>query len=396
MNGKRQHIIAFYIGFLLIIAGFVSGRFLIVRPNRIESGTGIGMLAAFKDTFGLWAALFLFAAIMAFFSIRSGFRRPGLLALMLCILLAALVGLTGLAAKDALTGMESPARASLGFGFWLIFSGILLMIQGAAKIIDPQGSRAALILFAGLSACIWFMYAAGWLGSISIVKEISSKSGQFGYELLRHLHLSLASALTGLALSLAFSYWAYRRPGLRKIVTAIANGAQVIPTLSLLGMIMIPLAALATRFPVMKMFGISGIGFFPAFIALTLYTLLPITASTLAGFNSIDANILLSARAMGMSRAQMLARVELPMASPAILSGFKTALVQTVGNCILAGMVAGGGLGSLLFLGLAQSAPDLVVAASLSVVFLAMLLNIVMAALELLLKRRYGDVAVND
>lgn len=145
---------------------------------------------------------------------------------------------------------------------------------------------------------------------------------------------------------------------------------------------MIPLTALSNHFPVLKTMGISGIGFFPAFIVLTLYTLLPITANAIAGFRSIPNSVLEAAQAMGMNRRQCFFKVELPMATPSLFAGFRIALVQTVGNCILAGLVGGGGLGTILFLGLAQSAPDLVTVASLMVVCIAVICETILITVE--------------
>ncbi len=200
--------------------------------------------------------------------------------------------------------------------------------------------------------------------------------------------------MTGLVLSLLMSYGAYRNPGMERIVSTFANFAQVVPTLSLLGLVMIPLALLAKWHPFLREIGISGIGFFPSYIVLTVYTLLPITSNAIAGLASINPSIIEAGEGMGMSRWQMLRKIELPMALPAIYTGFRTALVQTVGNTILAGLVGGGGLGAILFLGLAQSAPDLVVVSSLMVVGLAVILNVGMTSLDTILKKRFrGEIA---
>jgi osmoprotectant transport system permease protein len=72
-----------------------------------------------------------------------------------------------------------------------------------------------------------------------------------------------------------------------------------------------------------------------------------------------------------MSSRQVFWQVELPLAFPVILSGIRTALTQTIGNTILAGLVGAGGLGSIIFLGLAQAAPDLILLGALPVVILA-------------------------
>jgi osmoprotectant transport system permease protein len=106
-------------------------------------------------------------------------------------------------------------------------------------------------------------------------------------------------------------------------------------------------------------------------IVLFLYSLLPITRNTLAGFQVVSPEDRDTARAVGMSSRQVFWQVELPLAFPVILSGIRTALTQTIGNTILAGLVGAGGLGSIIFLGLAQAAPDLILLGALPVVILA-------------------------
>ena len=118
-----------------------------------------------------------------------------------------------------------------------------------------------------------------------------------------------------------------------------------------------------------------------------MYAILPMTTNILAGYNSIDPDILQAAYGMGMTQKQVHRKVELPLVFPFLFSGFSTALVQTVGNTILAGLVGGGGIGAILFLGLAQSAPDFVILGALLVVSVALVLKLILANLQLLIKR---------
>jgi osmoprotectant transport system permease protein len=102
-------------------------------------------------------------------------------------------------------------------------------------------------------------------------------------------------------------------------------------------------------------------------LALFLYALLPLLANSKAGFAMIDPAVLDVARGMGMSSTSIFFTIELPLAATAIVGGFRTALAQNMGNAVLAGLVGGGGLGSLIFLGLAQAAPDLVMLGAIAV-----------------------------
>ncbi len=121
-------------------------------------------------------------------------------------------------------------------------------------------------------------------------------------------------------------------------IMAIFNIAQGLPSLAIIA-IFIPLL---------------GIGFFPAVTALTIYALLPIVRNTLAGLNSVEAEIIESARGMGMTPFQVLYKVELPLALPFIIAGIQTASVITVGTAVISNLIGAGGLGELIFTGLVR------------------------------------------
>jgi osmoprotectant transport system permease protein len=124
---------------------------------------------------------------------------------------------------------------------------------------------------------------------------------------------------------------------------------QVAPTLSLLGLIMIPLSLLSKQWPFLKDLGISGIGFAPAMIVLTLYALMPIVANAYAAFQQLDPAVIESAKGMGLTSRQILRQVALPLSSPVILSGIRTAFTQNIGNAILRDWLAVGDLEPLSF-----------------------------------------------
>jgi osmoprotectant transport system permease protein len=135
---------------------------------------------------------------------------------------------------------------------------------------------------------------------------------------------------------------------------------------------------------------VSGVGFLPAFIALLLYALYPALNATLAGLQMADPAALDAARAMGMAPRQVFLRVQLPLALPLALGGARTAVAQSMGNAVLAALIGGGGLGSFIFLGLAQSAADLILLGVVPLVGLTFLLDAGLALLERVALRRAG------
>ncbi len=381
-----------YVGIGLILLGGTVAVFLKLRPNRIEEGISMNMLTAVGELWLPTAAVVIGLILLAALDpsrtkdehrLTQGIRLVKVIGL--ATGLVCLIQFSASGATDLLMDQPSAARVSLGIGFWLVFLGMAMMLMHSLKLLSmPLLTLGILGVIIGY---VIIAYHMGLLDDLSIVREYTNKSGRIGDEMLRHMQLSLAASFTGLFLSLFLAGQAYRYPSRRGMVMSFVNMAQVIPTLTFLGLIMIPLTALAGAFPFLKNFGISGIGFIPAYIVLTMYAILPMTTNILAGYNSIDPDILQAAYGMGMTQKQVHRKVELPLVFPFLFSGFSTALVQTVGNTILAGLVGGGGIGAILFLGLAQSAPDFVILGALLVVSVALVLKLILANLQLLIKR---------
>ena len=168
-------------------------------------------------------------------------------------------------------------------------------------------------------------------------------------------------------------------------VMTVLNVVQTVPSIALFGLLIAPLSALGAAMPSL---GISGIGFAPAVIALTLYALLPVVRNTLAGIAGVDAAIVESARGAGMTGAQILRRVELPLAFPIILTGIRIVVVQAIGLAVVAALVGAGGLGTFVFQGLGQYATDLVLLGALPAIALALAADFTLRSVQTLLARR--------
>jgi osmoprotectant transport system permease protein len=95
-----------------------------------------------------------------------------------------------------------------------------------------------------------------------------------------------------------------------------------------------------------------GVGMKPALAALCMYSLLPVVLNTFTGIRAVDPKHLENARAFGMTRRQVLLRIVLPLASPTILAGIKTATIVSIGTATLAALVGAGGYGAPIVSGL--------------------------------------------
>ena len=383
----KQHIITTIIGFIFILLGFSSSRFLIIRPNRIVNGIVMNITAVFNGRLALIAAFFLVFALLL---IAGYFKR---IPWFVYTILASTIGLyvlfiTGVASIEITQELSSAARTSFGIGFWFFAIGIIIIIESTLHY-NASKANSSFAVFSLLALIVIIFYKFQIFDNVGIIKEVHSQSSQFKNAILEHMLLAISASTLGLIIGSVMSYIAYTNPKMKEAITGICNMIQVIPTLSMLGFLMIPLTLLSQRFDFLNQLGIKGIGTFPAFIVLTGYTLLPIVNSILSGLESIHPDILVSAYSMGMEKKQVLSLVEIPLTLPSILTGYRLALVQSIGNAILAGLIGGGGIGRLLFLGLAQSAPDLVIAASLAIMSLALLLNSVLSW-SISLLRGYG------
>ena len=343
-----------------------------VKPNRIVAGQGLDLLAALPGAPG-WAVALSMAAILALgLQARRGLGlRLGLAALGLCLSLFAL----GLAAHGLMPEGKSMARVSPAAGFWLQFLAFALMATDALARLRPGVKTRAAIL-AGAVAAVAGVLGSGWLDRISVLIEYAARSEMFTRALWQHLALSFGSlglaVLVGLPLGIAIFM---ARP-LRKPVLTLLNMLQTIPSLALFG-IMIPLFGwVAANVPSAAGLGIAGIGPFPALMALFLYALLPVVSNTWVGLSSVAPAVRDAALGIGMTPAQVLVQVELPLALPVVLAAVRIVLVQNIGMAVIAGLIGGGGFGSFVFQGLNQTAMDLILLGALPTIFLALVAGI--------------------
>lgn len=351
--------------------------FLSLRPSRILSGAPVSALQAVGG--GFWVLAAALAALLLLALLKR--ERPlwnAVAGLLAAALLAALFAAAGGAARRLADPAQPAARVSIGAGLWLGLLGLYLVLFACSRKLQGRPWLKIAVLLAGPLA-ILALLLGGRLEGLALLKEYANRRGTFLAELLRHLALAFGSVAAGTAVGVPLGLLMHRRRRSEKYVFFFVNLAQTIPTLSLLGLLIIPLSLLAQRVPALAALGIRGVGWAPAAIVLFLYALLPVAGNTLAGFRTVPAAAVEAARGMGLRSGERLRRVELPLAFPVIVAGVRTALTQNIGNAILAGLIGGGGLGSIIFLGLAQAAPDLVLLGALPVAGLALVCE---AALE--------------
>lgn len=167
-----------------------------------------------------------------------------------------------------------------------------------------------------------------------------------------HVLLSVSSLALGLMLSLPLAILATRVRLLRGPVLGVASIIQTIPGLALLALFY-PLLLAITAFTEGTFgFGFRALGFLPALLALTLYSMLPVLRNTVTALVGLDPAIKTAARGVGMTPWQSLFMVELPLAAPIIMAGIRTAAVWVIGTATLSTPVGQTSLGNYIFTGL--------------------------------------------
>jgi osmoprotectant transport system permease protein len=186
---------------------------------------------------------------------------------------------------------------------------------------------------------------------------------------LEHLWLVGISTLLAVVIGIPLGILSARWPAWNRPVLGSANVIQTIPSLALFGFLLpVPwIGARADRL---------------AILALTLYALLPVIRNTFTGIRGVDPAVVEAGRGMGMTGGQLLFQVQLPLAVSVILAGVRVAVVVSVGLATIAAAIGAGGLGELIFRGLAMVNNQLILAGALPAAVLALIADFGLGWLE--------------
>ncbi len=189
-----------------------------------------------------------------------------------------------------------------------------------------------------------------------------------------HIVLVGVSSTIAILIGVSVGILATRHSKIQSISVNVANVLQTIPSLALFGFLLpVPF--------------IGGIGEHTAILSLVLYSLLPILRNTIVGIMAVDRSVREAAIAMGMTDGQLLRMVELPLAAPTILAGIRIAVVTNIGTAVIAAVIGGGGLGVLIFRGVASVDPLQILAGAVPAAALALLADAGLSRLERKIKR---------
>ncbi|MDD6023177.1 MAG: glycine betaine ABC transporter substrate-binding protein [Oscillospiraceae bacterium] len=151
-------------------------------------------------------------------------------------------------------------------------------------------------------------------------------------QVLQHIYIVFAAIMLSVLFGVLLGIVAYLSKPARPIILKISEILQTIPSLALLGIIMV----------------FTGAGKLPAIIGITLYSLMPVVSNTYLALSETPEGVSEAARGVGMSRLQQLIKVQIPLAAPTIFTGIRIAVVSAVGTGVFAAYVGGGGLGGTI------------------------------------------------
>ncbi len=206
-------------------------------------------------------------------------------------------------------------------------------------------------------------------------RQVHDRSGQFVWDFiadrraqilinaLNHAYLVILCVIFATVIAIALAVLVTRMPKLEPVASAVSAIGLTIPSFALVGLLL----------------PVTGLGDGTALAAVTFYAVLPILRNAVVGLQGVDANLLESARGMGMSEVASLLRVRIPLAWPVILAGIRISLQMSMGIAAIAAYVLGPGLGVSIFTGLAQiggkNAVSYAAVGTVGIVIIALLLD---------------------
>ena len=245
------------------------------------------------------------------------------------------------AAADALANADSDASAAAASATEATADGVGAAQLGAAVPAAPDPS------------------ARGFWGKL------------FGPDLARltwqHLMLVVVSVGTAALIAIPLGIAVFRHPRTRAVVVGATGLLQTVPSLALLAVLIWLLGAIGT---------------WPALVALTLYSLLPILRNTTTALAAVSEGLVMAARALGLTQRQSMRDIQLPLALPTVIAGVRTATSIAIGTATIAAFIGAGGYGERIVTGLALNDGQLLLAGALPAALLALLSEAVFELLE--------------
>lgn len=204
---------------------------------------------------------------------------------------------------------------------------------------------------------------------MSIGERLDKDWSIIASKILEHTYLALTALLIASLIAIPLGIVLTRYQKWASPIFAVISVIQTIPSLAMLGF-MIPFLGIGTK---------------PALVALVLYSLLPILLNTYTGIKEVNPSLIEAGAGMGMTRAQLIRMVQLPLAKGVIITGIRTATVQTISITTIATFIGAGGLGDLIMQGIQRMDNVRLLEGAIPVALLAVLFSLLLTGLNRLL-----------
>ncbi|MGI5202507.1 ABC transporter permease [Spirillospora sp. CA-108201] len=233
------------------------------------------------------------------------------------------------------------------------------------------GLLATPVFLVAVSAAL-YLYVRGL--DLDAIERRSLNRSEITHQFLQHVRLVAVSTALVLAVAIPLGVL-LTRPRLNRLAApflALANVGQAVPSIGVLVLLAVTV----------------GIGFQKAVIALILVSALPVLRNTMVGLQGVDRTLIEAGRGIGLSRAAVLFRVELPLAVPVILASVRVAVILNVGSATLAAFTNAGGLGDLINTGISLNRTPILLTGSVLTAVLAMAADWLIGIVESVLRPR--------
>lgn len=228
----------------------------------------------------------------------------------------------------------------------------------------------------------FFTDAANWQGETGIPNR-----------LVEHITISLLAVAVASAIALPLGFFIGHTGRLQLLGINVANIGRAVPSYAVMVMLLPVMLGLA---PVLGYDPRLGLRFFPIFLAMVLLAIPPILVAAYAGLQAVDSDLKESSRGMGLTERQLLLEVELPLALPVLVGGFRVALLQVIATATIGAYLASGGLGRYIIDGIARRDDGMLYAGVVLVAVLAIGTDVVLSWLQRRLTPRGVKVAAGE
>jgi osmoprotectant transport system permease protein len=190
-------------------------------------------------------------------------------------------------------------------------------------------------------------------GVVAFFTDPKNWEGQLGIpnRLFEHLQISLLAVLVASLIAVPIGLYIGHTNRGSNLAINLANIGRAIPSFA---MMVIPVPLTLTLAETGIYDPTFGLVFLPPFLAMTFLAIPPLLVGTYSGLRTVDRELIEAGRGMGLRERQILGRIEIPIASPIIVGGLRTATLQVIATTTIAAILGGGGLGRFIFDGLNQ------------------------------------------